>query len=182
MECNCIGWFLAYINVSIRKRRGLIQRAVDSWRNTNVNPSLRSRRVRRLSRKQEKLKRANMAAAAMKSTATGHSEAISNVSKPRYQPYQQPLPNNSESLEVQLTVQPKQSPIEETRVQPILDIHNPGANYYEWFQTPMNPSFPNYSYSYVECQLPLMNAYYGNEIQFNQPDLAYPQFEPHKLQ
>lgn len=30
MECNCIGWFLAYINVSIRKRRGLIQRAVDS--------------------------------------------------------------------------------------------------------------------------------------------------------
>lgn len=115
----------------------------------------------------------------MKSTVTAHNATITNVSKPRYQSYQQPLPNNPESLELQ----PKQSPIDETRLQPVLDLHNPGSNYYEWLQTQMNPaSLPNYSYSYVECQFPIMNGYYGNEFQFNQPDLAYPQFEPHKLQ
>lgn len=53
-ECNCIGWCLSYLNPSLRSQRGLIQRAVDSWRNTNADPSFRSRRVRRLSKKQSK--------------------------------------------------------------------------------------------------------------------------------
>lgn len=53
-ECNCIGWCLSYLNPSLRGQRGLIQRAVDSWRNTNADPSFRSRRVRRLSKKQTK--------------------------------------------------------------------------------------------------------------------------------
>lgn len=53
-ECNCIGWCLSYLNPSLRSQRGLIQRAVDSWRNTNADPSFRSRRVRRLSKKQTK--------------------------------------------------------------------------------------------------------------------------------
>ncbi|KAF7732810.1 hypothetical protein EC973_000085 [Apophysomyces ossiformis] len=49
-ECNILGWKLAYLNSEeIAGKRGLIQRAVDSYRNRY--PSMRSRRVAR----QEKL-------------------------------------------------------------------------------------------------------------------------------
>ncbi|KAI9480875.1 MAG: hypothetical protein EXX96DRAFT_617849 [Benjaminiella poitrasii] len=49
-ECNVLGWKLAYLNPDeIAGKRGLIQRAVDSYRNRY--PSMRSRRVAR----QEKL-------------------------------------------------------------------------------------------------------------------------------
>lgn len=54
-ECNAVGWALADLNPALRGKRGLIQRAVDSWRNSNQDPRLRSRRVRRqakLSRRQ----------------------------------------------------------------------------------------------------------------------------------
>lgn len=46
-ECNEVGWALAELNPSLRGKRGLIQRAVDSWRNSNSDPKVRSRRVRR---------------------------------------------------------------------------------------------------------------------------------------
>ncbi len=46
-ECNTVGWALAQLNTPLRGKRGLIQRAVDSWRNSNQDPRLRSRRVRR---------------------------------------------------------------------------------------------------------------------------------------
>ena len=46
-ECNTVGWALAELNACLRGKRGLIQRAVDSWRNSNQDPKLRSRRVRR---------------------------------------------------------------------------------------------------------------------------------------
>lgn len=46
-ECNAVGWALAQLNPNLREKRGLIQRAVDSWRNSNQDPRLRSRRVRR---------------------------------------------------------------------------------------------------------------------------------------
>ncbi|KAF2015595.1 hypothetical protein BU24DRAFT_346688 [Aaosphaeria arxii CBS 175.79] len=46
-ECNHVGWALAQLNPCLRGKRGLIQRAVDSWRNSNQDPRLRSRRVRR---------------------------------------------------------------------------------------------------------------------------------------
>ena len=46
-ECNTVGWALAELNPCLRIKRGLIQRAVDSWRNSNQDPRLRSRRVRR---------------------------------------------------------------------------------------------------------------------------------------
>ncbi|KAG0178924.1 telomere binding protein [Apophysomyces sp. BC1021] len=49
-ECNVLGWQLAWLNPEIAGRRGLIQRAVDSYR--NHHPTMRSRRVAR----QEKLK------------------------------------------------------------------------------------------------------------------------------
>lgn len=49
-ECNTVGWSLAQLNPCLRGKRGLIQRAVDSWRNSNSNSKLRSRRVRRLNK------------------------------------------------------------------------------------------------------------------------------------
>ncbi|KAK4074216.1 hypothetical protein Trihar35433_3690 [Trichoderma harzianum] len=56
-DCNRVGWALAQLNIPLRGKRGLIQRAVDSWRNSNQDPRLRSRRVRRMakmnSRKQQ---------------------------------------------------------------------------------------------------------------------------------
>ncbi|KAK4674030.1 hypothetical protein QC763_116970 [Podospora pseudopauciseta] len=49
-ECNSVGWALAQLNPPLRGKRGLIQRAVDSWRNSNQDPRLRSRRVRRMAK------------------------------------------------------------------------------------------------------------------------------------
>lgn len=49
-ECNQVGWALASLNQCLRGKRGLIQRAVDSWRNSNADAKLRSRRVRRMSK------------------------------------------------------------------------------------------------------------------------------------
>jgi hypothetical protein len=49
-ECNAVGWALAQLNTPLRGKRGLIQRAVDSWRNSNQDPRLRSRRVRRMAK------------------------------------------------------------------------------------------------------------------------------------
>ncbi|KAI8384631.1 uncharacterized protein BYT42DRAFT_529759 [Radiomyces spectabilis] len=54
-ECNSLGWKLAWLNTTeIAGKRGLIQRAVDSYRNRY--PSMRSRRVAR----QEKLKKGTL--------------------------------------------------------------------------------------------------------------------------
>ncbi|KAF5665637.1 hypothetical protein FHETE_6559 [Fusarium heterosporum] len=49
-DCNRVGWALAELNIPLRGKRGLIQRAVDSWRNSNQDPRLRSRRVRRMAK------------------------------------------------------------------------------------------------------------------------------------
>ncbi|ODA83346.1 hypothetical protein RJ55_01859 [Drechmeria coniospora] len=49
-DCNRVGWALAQLNPPLRGKRGLIQRAVDSWRNSNQDPRLRSRRVRRMAK------------------------------------------------------------------------------------------------------------------------------------
>lgn len=48
MTCNDLGWRLAYLNPQIQGQRGLIQRAVDSYRNSSSDVSLRSRRARKL--------------------------------------------------------------------------------------------------------------------------------------
>lgn len=50
-SCNIIGWNLAYYNPQIRGCKGVIQRAVDSWRNTRSDPGIRSRRARKLLRR-----------------------------------------------------------------------------------------------------------------------------------
>lgn len=49
-DCNNVGWALAELNITLRGKRGLIQRAVDSWRNSNSDTKLRSRRVRRMAK------------------------------------------------------------------------------------------------------------------------------------
>lgn len=49
--CNELGWRLAYLNPELLGRRGLIQRAVDSYRNSSKDISSRSRRARRLARR-----------------------------------------------------------------------------------------------------------------------------------
>ncbi len=49
-DCNTVGWGLAELNPALRGKRGLIQRAVDSWRNSNQDPKYRSRRVRRMAK------------------------------------------------------------------------------------------------------------------------------------
>jgi hypothetical protein len=46
-DCNIIGWTLAWFNPKIRGHRGIIQRAVDSWRNTRPDKTMRSRKARR---------------------------------------------------------------------------------------------------------------------------------------
>lgn len=49
--CNELGWRLSYLNPELMRRRGLIQRAVDSYRNSSRDISSRSRRARRLARR-----------------------------------------------------------------------------------------------------------------------------------
>ncbi|KAF4547391.1 Hypothetical protein D9617_43g040070 [Elsinoe fawcettii] len=62
-ECNAVGWALANLNPVLQEKRGLIQRAVDSWRNSNQDPKLRSRRVRRMNKVNSRRERQNSATA-----------------------------------------------------------------------------------------------------------------------
>jgi hypothetical protein len=66
-DCNQVGWALADLNPCLRGKRGLIQRAVDSWRNSNQDPRLRSRRVRR----QAKINNRSKMSSAQASAAAG---------------------------------------------------------------------------------------------------------------
>jgi hypothetical protein len=70
-ECNAVGWALAELNTCLRGKRGLIQRAVDSWRNSNQDPRLRSRRVRRQAKVQHRNKTAQQAAQLAGPSPTG---------------------------------------------------------------------------------------------------------------
>lgn len=70
-ECNTVGWALAHLNASLRGKRGLIQRAVDSWRNSNQDPRLRSRRVRRMAKVNNR-KAMQSAAASQSPHLAGH--------------------------------------------------------------------------------------------------------------
>ena len=74
-ECNTVGWALAELNPCLRGKRGLIQRAVDSWRNSNQDPKLRSRRVRRMA----KLNSRKQNAAAQHQTQVGAGSSVHNT-------------------------------------------------------------------------------------------------------
>ncbi|KAJ5238855.1 hypothetical protein N7468_003474 [Penicillium chermesinum] len=74
-ECNAVGWALAELNPALRGKRGLIQRAVDSWRNSNQDVRLRSRRVRR----QAKVHRRQSISAHTPHMATSSVGSVGNV-------------------------------------------------------------------------------------------------------
>lgn len=74
-DCNQVGWALAQLNACLQGKRGLIQRAVDSWRNSNQDPRLRSRRVRRqakLNNKSRIAPPASQTPGIMNTAPTGH--------------------------------------------------------------------------------------------------------------
>lgn len=77
-ECNTVGWALAELNPPLRGKRGLIQRAVDSWRNSNQDPRLRSRRVRRMAKLNNRKANAVAAAAAHLSAASPGVQPLSS--------------------------------------------------------------------------------------------------------
>ncbi|CEP09086.1 hypothetical protein [Parasitella parasitica] len=82
-ECNVLGWKLAYLNLDeIAGKRGLIQRAVDSYRNRY--PSMRSRRVAR----QEKLLKGTLRKRKHRETTTStENEDQSNKVAKNYHEY-----------------------------------------------------------------------------------------------
>ena len=94
-ECNTVGWALAELNPCLRGKRGLIQRAVDSWRNSNQDPRLRSRRVRRQakmsSRKQVQASHPGHLAGP---GGPGASTGVVPSPNPMAAPSQRPPPNN----------------------------------------------------------------------------------------
>ncbi|KAL9002163.1 MAG: hypothetical protein Q9188_004897 [Gyalolechia gomerana] len=94
-ECNTVGWALAELNPCLRGKRGLIQRAVDSWRNSNQDPRLRSRRVRRMAkintRKQVQASHPNhLAGPGGPGAPTGISPSTNSMAAP----VQRPPPSN----------------------------------------------------------------------------------------
>lgn len=94
-ECNTVGWALADLNPCLRGKRGLIQRAVDSWRNSNQDPRLRSRRVRRMAkinnRKQVIATQPNHLAGP---SAAGGPTGVPPSANPMSAPNQRPQPSN----------------------------------------------------------------------------------------
>ena len=98
-ECNTVGWALAELNPCLRGKRGLIQRAVDSWRNSNQDPRLRSRRVRRMAkintRKQVQAPHPGPHLAGPGGPGgPGAPTGVAPSPNPMAAPAQRPLPNN----------------------------------------------------------------------------------------
>lgn len=56
-DCNDTAWRLVALNPELDSQRGLIQRAVDSYRNTHPNPTFHSRRVKRQRRSSNNLEK-----------------------------------------------------------------------------------------------------------------------------
>ncbi|GAB7343503.1 hypothetical protein MBLNU457_1515t1 [Dothideomycetes sp. NU457] len=79
-ECNTVGWALAELNPCLRDKRGLIQRAVDSWRNSNQDPKLRSRRVRRMAKiSTRKAAMANNPSSALSANPSSHNSSVASM-------------------------------------------------------------------------------------------------------
>lgn len=192
-ECNSIGWCLAYINPSIQKRRGLVQRAVDSWRNTNANPSLRSRRVRRMSRKQEKLRRAKIAEAATRVSSGITSPTLVTTNNINNINTNNNITNLNNSLDPSLIMDPHQPikpqevvqlslPQFHSQMPPTPALHHDYPtqvmpNYYELVQLQYNymphlPAYPSLGYP-----VQLINSGYNPELLQSDPY----QLESHKL-
>ncbi|KAL9591417.1 MAG: hypothetical protein Q9179_007743 [Wetmoreana sp. 5 TL-2023] len=89
-ECNTVGWALAELNPCLRGKRGLIQRAVDSWRNSNQDPRLRSRRVRRMAKINTRRQHPSLAGPGGPGAPTG----VTPSQTPMAAPIQRPQPSN----------------------------------------------------------------------------------------
>ena len=94
-ECNTVGWSLAQLNPCLRGKRGLIQRAVDSWRNSNSDSKLRSRRVRRMNkmnnRKQQQQQPQPQGGQQTPGSGTAnHVAGVHDIGTPTTLPQQQP--------------------------------------------------------------------------------------------
>lgn len=80
-DCNRLAWSLAALNPNIQGRRGLIQRAVDSWRNCHKDPKLRSRRVRRVQKQRHRQHNGKAASVGSSGPSTsGHTDFDPNAS------------------------------------------------------------------------------------------------------
>ncbi|KAI8386889.1 hypothetical protein BD560DRAFT_383079 [Blakeslea trispora] len=104
-ECNDLGWKLAWLNKSeIAGKRGLIQRAVDSYRNRY--PSMRSRRVAR----QEKLLNGTLRKRKIREDESETSSDSNTISSPTAvvtSTPPQPFPTSLEAAIVKPAHQPK---------------------------------------------------------------------------
>ena len=89
-ECNTVGWSLAELNPCLRGKRGLIQRAVDSWRNSNSDSKLRSRRVRRMNKMHTR--KSNQGAPPTPNHMAGPREGGAPPTPQQQQPQQPPQP------------------------------------------------------------------------------------------
>ncbi|KAL8698503.1 MAG: hypothetical protein Q9224_001822, partial [Gallowayella concinna] len=98
-ECNTVGWALAELNPCLRGKRGLIQRAVDSWRNSNQDPRLRSRRVRRQAKIQTRKQvqpphPSHLAGPGGPGVAAGGPTGVTPSPNPMAAPVQRPQPSS----------------------------------------------------------------------------------------
>lgn len=125
-ECNEVGWALAELNPSLRGKRGLIQRAVDSWRNSNRDQKLRSRRVRRLA----------------KSTKRSGHQRSEDAGSPNSTSFieQRPLPGDGPVHHHRMTQDLLQQQADDTRYH---DDHS----LVEQQSTPISPHYPRVSQS-----------------------------------
>lgn len=90
-DCNIVGWALAHLNETLRGKRGLIQRAVDSWRNSNQDVRLRSRRVRRLAKVGTR-KSSSSSNTSTVSSASSSTPSLLSPPRPRSHPHPHPNP------------------------------------------------------------------------------------------
>lgn len=93
-ECNTVGWALAELNPCLRGKRGLIQRAVDSWRNSNQDPKLRSRRVRRMAKMNTRKQVSHPPSHIAGPGGPGGPPGIPGGANPMAAPVQRPPPSN----------------------------------------------------------------------------------------
>ena len=101
-ECNAVGWALAELNPCLRSKRGLIQRAVDSWRNSNQDPRLRSRRVRRQAKLNTRSKISAQQPNQMSAAGVASSAGMPGPSPSMQAPGARPGPSNMSLSNAQL--------------------------------------------------------------------------------
>ena len=122
-ECNTVGWSLVKLNPHLQEKRGLIQRAVDSWRNSNQDSRLRSRRVRRQNKQntRNKNQQNQQASAAPRDSSTPSSVMLQQRPLPStIASSNPPLPQHQQSTDSSIPNQANNLPLGGP-----FDSHNP---------------------------------------------------------